>query len=202
MKKLIIALLAIAFMAISPNAMADKESWAEYDQRLEKQYAELQDKLPMGNEEDPFIITSIEKRGKVIITTIKANGEYSWLAIAKERGGVEKFKAFQQRWWARMAMETNGIELSRWYTMRYIYVDKGKEIFTVDVTKHIIMGMIMENVDSDKLKYMPAPLIGEEIPKYNEYEKYLEEGGYPPAGLTPEEIHKFREFKKYSDMSK
>jgi len=202
MKKTIISILATVILAISTNAMADKESWAEYDQRLEKQYAEVQDKLPIGNEEDPFIITSMEKRGKVIITTLETKGEHGWLAAAKEWGGVEKFKAFQQRWWARMAMETSGIELARRYTLRFIQVDNGKEIFSVDVNQFIIISMIMDYDDIDDIKYKPDLLNGEEMPKYNEYVKYLEEGGYPPAGLTPEEIHKFREFKKYSDVSK
>ena len=48
----------------------------------------------------------------------------------------------------------------------------------------------------DLPEYEPEPLPGELINKAFEYEKYLEEGGYPPA-LTTEELHIIREFIKY-----
>ena len=193
MKRTITVILAITLMAVPANTIAHVETWAEYDQRLEKQYAELQDKLPMGSkEEDLMIISSVEKNGKIITTTLETKRKYGWLKMAEGMGGVEKFKAQQQRYWARQALMTSGLELARRYTLRFIFVDNGKKIFTVDVNAFIIMSMIMDDGN-----YVPAPLEEGEFRKFYEFEKYLKDGGYPPAGLTPEEIHKFREYFKY-----
>ena len=127
MKKTITAILAIALMAIPTSAMAHRESWAEYDQRLEKQIADMKPKLPIkpGDGDDGFIMTNIEKNGKVIIYTFETKGEFGWIAIAEKMGGVEKFKAQQQRIWAREALMTSGLELARRYTLRYRFVDNG-----------------------------------------------------------------------------
>jgi hypothetical protein len=179
--------------------MAHRESWAEYDQRLEKQIADMKPKLPIksGGGDDVFIITNIEKNGKVIIYTFETKGEFGWIAIAEKMGGVEKFKAMMQRRWAKEALMVSGLELARRYTLRHRFVDNGKEVCTVDVSAEIIMCMIMDYHDLDDLpEYEPAPLPQELFNKFNEYEKYLKEGGYPPA-MTPEELHKVREFIKY-----
>jgi hypothetical protein len=196
MKRSISFILAITLMAVPANSIAHKETWAEYDQRLEKEIAELQDELPMGSMEgdDSLKISKVEKNGKIISMTLETKGEFGWLAMAEEMGGLEKYKAQQQRYWVRQALVTSGLQLARRYTLRYIYVDNGKKIFSVDVSSFIIMSMVMND---DDYAYTPSPLEGEEMSKYDEYEKYLKDGGYPPAGLTPEEIHKFREFFKY-----
>jgi hypothetical protein len=202
MKRTITVILAIALMAVPANAIAHIESWAEYDQRLEKQYAELQDKLPMGSKEEDDIsfdmkITSVEKNGKTIITTMETTGKHGWIAMAEDMGGVEKFKAQQQRYWAKESLMLSGLQLARRYTLRYRYVDNGKEICTVDVSAMIIQSMItdtMENAD-----YKPEPLPMELWEKSNAYEKYLKDGGYPPA-MTTEELHKVREFIKYKNF--
>jgi hypothetical protein len=194
MKKPITAILAIALMAIPTSAIAHIESWAEYDQRLEKQYAEAKAKLPIksGDDDLGFMVTDIEKNGKIITLTFENKGEFGWIAMAEEMGGVEKFKAQQQRYWASEALMTSGLELARRYTLRYRLVDNGKEVCTVDVSALIIKFMIM----NDDGGYVPAPLEGEEIHKFYEYEKYKKEGGNSPA-LTSEELYKFREFEKY-----
>ena len=203
MKKTITAILAIALMAIPTSAMAHIESWAEYDQRLEKQIADAKAQLPIsGKEEDDDIpfdmkITSIEKNGKVIITTLETKGEFGWIAMAEKMGGVEKFKAMMQRRWAGEALMLSGLELARRYTLRYRFVDNGKEVCTVDVSAMIIMSMIHDYRGLDDLpEYVPEPLPQELFNKFNEYEKYKKEGGYPPA-LTTEELHLLREFEKY-----
>lgn len=201
MKRTITVILAIALMAIPVNAIAHIETWSEYDQRLEKQIAEMQDKLPIVSKEEgdiPFEmrITSVEKNGDIITTTMETKGEFGWLKMAEVIGGVEKFKMQQQRYWVRESLNVSGLQIARHYTLRYIYVDNGKEICIVDVNKFIIMS-ITDFVDIDNLEYVPTPLDVEEYRKFIDYEKYLKEGGYSPAGLTPEQIHKFREFSKY-----
>lgn len=202
MKRTITVILAIALMAIPTSAIAHIETWAEYDQRLEKQIAELQDKLPMGDKEEddvPFDmkITKVEKRGKTIITTMETTGKHGWIAMAEEMGGVEKFKAMMQRRWARESLMLSGLEIARRYTLRYRFVDNGKEVCTVDVSAEIIMSMIMDFHGLDDLpEYVPEPLPQELFNKFNEYEKYKKEGGYPPA-MTPEELHLIREHEKY-----
>lgn len=197
MTKTITVILAIALIAIPASVIAHIESWAEYDQRLEKQMAEMQDKLPMGEKDDEFRITSVEKNGKVITTTMETKGEFGWIAMAEDMGGVDKFKGLQQRLIAKDALMINGLELARRYTLRYRFVDNGKEVCTVDVSALIIMSMIIENLDTDDFpEYTPAPLEGKEINKYYEYEKYLKDGGYPPV-MTTEELHKFREIEKH-----
>jgi hypothetical protein len=198
MKKTITVILAIALMAIPASAIAHIETWAEYDQRLEKQIAELQEHLPMGEKDDDlFSITSIEKNGKVITTTMETKGEFGWIVMVEDMGGVEKFKALQQRMMTEQALMIHGLQLARRYTLRYRFVDNGKEVCTVDVSLLIIFAMISDYNDSDDLpEYMPAPLEEEESRKFWEYEKYLKDGGYPPV-MTPEELHKFREFGKY-----
>jgi hypothetical protein len=203
MKKTITVILAIALMAIPTSAMAHIESWAEYDQRLEKQIADAKAKLPIGGKEEdddiPFDmkITSIEKNGKAIITTLETKGEFGWIAMAEKMGGVEKFKAMMQRKWAGEALMTSGLQLARRYTLRYRFVDNGKEVCTVDVSAMIIRVMISRYGGLDDLpEYVPEPLPLELINKFNEYEKYKKEGGYPPA-LTTEELHLIREYGKY-----
>ena len=199
MKKTITAILAIALMAVPASAIAHRESWAEYDQRLEKQIADTKAKLPMKPEDDDFgmMITDVEKNGKVIITTLETTGEFSWIAIAEGMGGVEKFKAMMQRRQVEDALLVNGNQLTRLYTLRWRYVDNGKEVCTVDVHKYIIISMIHNYRGSDDWpEYIPAPLPQELWKKRNDYEKYLREGGYPPD-LTAEELHIIREFEKY-----
>lgn len=139
MKKTITAILAIVLMAIPAISAAHVESWAEYDRRLEKQIAELQGQLPMREKDDhaqfDMQITRVEKRDKTIISTVETKGKHGWIEIVEQMGGVERFKALQQRHWARQAMEVNGIELARRYTLRCIFVDNGKEICIVDVNQ-------------------------------------------------------------------
>ena len=197
MKKTITAILAIALMAVPASAIAHRESWAEYDQRLEKQIADMKPKLPIKSGDDASFITNIEKNGKVIIYTFETKGEFGWIAIAEKMGGVEKFKAMMQRKWAGEALMTSGLELARRYRLRYRFVDNGKEVCTVDVSAMIIRVMIMHFGGLDDLpEYVPEPLSMELLNKLNEYEKYKKEGGYPPA-LTTEELHLIREFEKY-----
>ena len=191
MKKLIT--LAIALIAIPTSAIAHIETWAEFDQRLEKQIADAKAKLPIDFKEPLDIkITNIEKNGKVIITTLETKGEFGWIAQAEAMGGVEKFKAQEQRSWAENALMVSGLKLAGRYRLRYRYVDNGKEVCTVDVSAIIITSMI--RVDSPE--YVPEPLPQELWNKSHEYEKYKKEGGYPPA-LTTEELHLIREFEKY-----
>lgn len=191
MKKLIT--LAIALIAIPTSAIAHIETWAEFDQRLEKQIADAKAKLPIDFKEPLDIkITNIEKNGKVIITTLETKGEFGWIAQAEAMGGVEKFKAQEQRYWAENALMVSGLKLAGRYRLRYRYVDNGKEVCTVDVSAIIITSMI--RVDSPE--YVPEPLPQELWNKSHEYEKYEKEGGYPPA-LTTEELHLIREFEKY-----
>jgi hypothetical protein len=202
MKKTITAMLAIALMAIPTSAMPHRESWAEYDQRLEKQIADMKPNLPIksGDGDDFFLIANIEKNGKVIIYTFETKGEFGWIAIAEKMGGAEKFKAMMQRRWAGEALMTSGLELARRYTLRHRFVDNGKEVCTVDVSAEIIRAMILSDYDPDSGDwplYIPAPLSMELWEKSNAYEKYLKEGGYPVA-MTAEELHKVREFIKYS----
>ena len=199
MKRTITAILAISLMAIPTSAMAHIESWAEYDQRLEKQIADAKAKLPMKFGDDDFgmMMTDIEKSGKVIITTLETKGEFGWIAMAKAMGGVEKFKAMMQRRWAGEALMTSGLQLARRYTLRYRFVDNGKEVCTVDVSSMIIRSMIDDYRGLDDWpEYVPEPLPHELWNKSHEYEKYKKEGGYPPA-LTIEELHLIREFEKY-----
>ena len=197
MKKTITAILAIALTAIPTSAMPHRESWAEYDQRLEKQIADMKPKLPIKSGDDASFITNIEKNGKVIIYTFETKGEFGWIAIAEKMGGAEKFKAMMQRRWAGEALMTSGLELARRYTLRYRFVDNGKEVCTVDISAMIISVMIMNFGGLDDLpEYVPEPLPQELFNKFNEYEKYKKEGGYPPA-LTTEELHLIREFEKY-----
>jgi hypothetical protein len=199
MKKTITAILAIALIAIATSATAHRETWAEYDKRLEKEIAELQDKLPMGEKDDDteMNITRVEKRGKTIITTMETKGKFGFIAVAENMGGVEKFKAMMQRRQVENALLVNGNELTRLYTLRWRYVDNGKEVCTVDVHKYIIISMIHDYRGSDDWpEYIPAPLPQELWKKSADYEKYLKEGGYPPA-LTAEELHIIREFEKY-----
>ncbi len=202
MKKTITAILAIALIAIPLSAIAHIETWAEYDQRLEKQIAEMQDKFPIGEKDDDgfkMYFTKVEKRGKVIISTLESTGKYGWLAMVKQMGGVERFKAHQQRYWAQQAMMLRGLQLARWYTLRYTYVDGGKQICTVDVNKFIIIGMIMDHSyeENDWPKYVPEPLPQRLFKARDQYKKYLNEGGYPPAGLSEDDLHIIREFEKY-----
>ena len=204
MKKTITAILAIALMAIPLSAIAHIETWAEYDKRLEKLIAEDQDKLPIkiGEKDDDGVnmrITKVVKRGKVIITTLDVTGKYGWIAMAKEMGGVERFKAQQQRILAERAIEVHGLKIVRWYTLRYIYVDGGKQICTVDVNRFIIMGMIMDIPweGNDWPKYKPQPLPQRLWEAHNQYKKYLYKGGYPPAGLSEDDLHIIREYEKY-----
>ena len=118
--------------------------------------------------------------------------------MAEDMGGVEKFKALQQRHQVKDALGVSGLQLARRCTLRFRYVDNGKEVCTVDVNWLIIISMIMDyDFDEDDWpEYKPAGLEGEEINKFYEYEKYLKEGGYPPV-MTTEELYKFREFGKY-----
>ena len=194
MKKTITAILAIAFMVLPTNAMAQIETWAEYDKRLEKDIADTKAILPMGEEDDDIILSDIEKRGKVIITTLESKGEISWIKLAESMGGVEKFKAMMQRQHAETDLMLRGVTLARGYTLRYRYIDKGKEVCTVDVSKKIIISMIKD----DSPEYIVEPLPGELFKKSIEYEKYLKDGGYPPA-LTTEELHLIREFRRYCE---
>lgn len=206
MKKTITAILAIALMAIPASATAHIETWAEYDKRLEKLIAELQNKLPKGEKDDdiPFEmkLTSVEKRGKTIIATMETKGESGFIAMAENMGGVEKFKAMMQRRQVEYALFFQGLQLARLYTLRWRYVDNGKEVCTVDVHKHIIISMINNYGGSDDWpEYIPASLPEELWKKRDDYEKYLKEGGYPPA-LTAEELHIIREFIKYSNIKR
>ena len=123
----------------------------------------------------------------------ETKGKHGWIAMAEGMGGVEKFKAVTQRRQAQDALMTSGLQLARRYTLRYRFVDNGKEVCTVDVSALIIQSMIDMGEDVD---YKPAPLTMEEFRKLGEYEKYLKDGGYPPA-MTTEELHKIREFEKY-----
>ena len=177
MKKLIT--LAIALMAIPFSAIAHIESWAEYDKRLEKQIAELQDKLPMGEKDDDIPlelqVTSVEKRGKTIITTLETKGIGGFIAVAENMGGVEKFKAMMQRRQVEDALLVNGNQLTRLYTLRWRYIDNGKEVCTVDVHKYIIISMIHNYRGSDDWpEYIPAPLPQELWKKSADYEKYMQ----------------------------
>lgn len=106
-------------------------------------------------------------------------------------------KAMAQLRQAVQALQASGLQIARLYTLRFIYVDNGKEVCTVDVNKHIIISMIWRNYSEDNWpKYTPAPLQAELMQKQVEFEKHLNEGGYPPA-LTDEELHIIREFTKY-----
>ena len=157
----------------------------------------MKPKLPIKSGDDASFITNIEKNGKVIIYTFETKGEFGWIAIAEKMGGAEKFKAMMKRRWAGEALMTSGLELARRYTLRYRFVDNGKEVCTVDVSAMIIRVMIMHFGGLDDLpEYVPEPLTGELINKFHEYEKYKKEGGYPPA-MTPEELHIIREYGKY-----
>jgi len=202
MKKTITAILAIMLLAIPLSAMAHIETWAEYDKRLEKQFADGKAKLPIKLEmgdDDGFIIGNLEKRGKVIITTMEIKGKSGWLAMVKEMGGVERFKAQQQRFWAERAIGASGLEIARRYTLRYIYVDGGKQICTVDVNWLIIKGMIMNYSDDENYwpKYYSEPLPQRLWEAHNQYKKYLYKGGYPPTGLSEDDLHIIREHEKY-----
>lgn len=203
MKKTIIAILAIALMTIPTSAMAHIETWAEYDQRLEKLNAEAQDKLPVKLAEDDdggiLRMTKVVKRGKVYIITLDYTGKSGWLAMVKKMGGVERFKAWQQRLMAEEAIKLHALKIARWYTLRYIYVDGGKQICTVDVNNFIIMGMIMDFSfeGNDWPKYEPQPLPQRLWKAHEQYKKYLYEGGYPPAGLSEDDLHIIQEFEKY-----
>jgi hypothetical protein len=204
-KMRITVILAIALMAIPFSAMAHIETWAEYDQRLEKQIAEMQAKLPMGEKDgdDSFDmkITSVKKNGKIITTTFETKDKYGWISMAEDMGGVEKFKAMEQRQQVKNALMVSGLQLARRYTLRFRYIDNGKEVCTVDVSAEIIYSMIdRHDYDGDDWpEYHPAPLPQELWKKRDEYEKYLREGGYPPA-LTSEELYIIREFIKYSNI--
>lgn len=194
-------MLAFALVAISTNAIAHIETWAEYDQRLEKQIAEAQERLPIGKKDSeiPFElnITGIEKVGKVIITTMETKGKHGWIEMAESMGGVEKFKASEQRRLAADALILDGLKLARRYTLRYRFIDDGKEVCTVDVSALIIGSMIYDYGDEGTWpEYVPEPLPEELFDKFSDYEKYKKEGGYPPA-MTPEELHLIREFYKY-----
>ncbi len=201
MKSAITAILAISLFAIPTSAMAHIETWAEYDQRLEKQIAEVQGELPIEEEiaDSPLKLkmTSLEKRGKVIITTFETEGESGFIPMAESMGGVEKFKAMEQRRLVKDALMTSGLQLARRYTLRYRYIDGGKEVCTVDVSSLIIVVMIDKNFDFDQPEYTPQPLTREELNKLFEYKKYLKGGGYPPA-MTEEERHRVLEFFKYN----
>lgn len=199
--KTITAILAIVLMVIPASAIAHRESWAEYDRWLEKEFAKVQAQLPIIEEDDDFSlsITAIEKRGKTIITTMETKGKHGWIAMAEEMGGVERFKSMMQLRQTKDALMTSGLQLARRYTLRSRFVDNGKEVCTVDVSSLIIMSMIMGNYDpvkGDWPEYTPAPLPQELWEKSHEYEKLLKEGGYPPA-LTAEELHLIREMIKY-----
>ena len=194
-------LLAIAILAVPITAIAHIETWAEFDQRLEKQISEAQDKLPIieGDDDDPFqlVITKIEKKDHVIITTMETKGEFGWFSIAKEIGGIKKFKAQQQILMVKNDLMISGLLLSRHYTLRRIYVDNGKIVCTVDVSKIIINSMIMDWETLGEIKYVPSPIKVDLIKKFGEFERYLKDGGYPPVHLTPEELYQYDQYKKY-----
>lgn len=202
MKKYTLTTLFICLLVgyVAAIAMAHMETSAEYDKRLEKEIAELQDHLPSGGEDDDnpmkLQITKVEKRGRTIITTMETKGEWGWIAMAESMGGVEKFKAWMQRQYAEQALMVDGLRLDRNYTLRYRFVDNGKEVCTVDVNILIIQSMISDYDEDNPPEYHPTPLPQELWEKVDTYEKYLKEGGYPPD-LTAEELHIIREFIKY-----
>ena len=112
-------------------------------------------------------ITSVEKNGKVIVTTLETKGEFGWIAMAEKMGGVEKYKAMMQRRWAGEALMTSGLQLARCYTLRYRFVDNGKKVCTVDVSKMIIRSMIDDYRGLDDLpEYVPEPLPQERFNKF------------------------------------
>ena len=68
MKRTITVILAIALMAVPANAIAHIETWAEFDQRLEKQIADTKAKLPIdfkdGDDDSPLDMMVTRRREK------------------------------------------------------------------------------------------------------------------------------------------